>query len=353
MAKKRSLTNRTAEPQKFDDLKLINGIGPGVEKRLHGVGIFTYAQLAELSPADVAAAVTDLTGLSAERIIKQDWIGQARMLAEESIPTEAQSDVELQAGTRHGIASSTPVEPPAHIRHNHPAPFEGEAQKEVAPSEELYHTATFTLEFLLDKSNSVHRTHVVHVQSGRERSWAGWQSTQFEDFLSQSARLNITPGESVPPIVGESEYATTEVEESKQLSAVASKPRLEGTIYLRDLETIGAEPEGPRKILYHDQPFDVRLTLDLTELIVSQDTPLKYKASIFGKNRGGRSGQFVREAEGTLLPADRVTIDLEGNTLPQGTYQLAATVILALPTMKLTPKTGAIALIDGGLVQVY
>jgi NADH-quinone oxidoreductase subunit E len=81
MSKKRPPTNRAAEPPRIDDLKLINGIGPKVEKRLNGVGIFTFAQLAALSPADIAAAVTDHAGLSAERIIKQDWIGQARKLA--------------------------------------------------------------------------------------------------------------------------------------------------------------------------------------------------------------------------------------------------------------------------------
>lgn len=81
MVRKRSPANKVAQPPRIDDLKLINGIGPGVEKRLNGVGVFTYTQLAALSPADVAAAVADLSGLSSERIIKQDWIGQALKLA--------------------------------------------------------------------------------------------------------------------------------------------------------------------------------------------------------------------------------------------------------------------------------
>src|SRR5260370_8724472 len=93
MASKRSPTNRAAEPPRTDDLKLINGIGPAVEKRLNGVGIFTFVQLAALSPADIAAAVADLTGLSAERIIKQDWIGQPPSLATESISTAAPNDI--------------------------------------------------------------------------------------------------------------------------------------------------------------------------------------------------------------------------------------------------------------------
>jgi predicted flap endonuclease-1-like 5' DNA nuclease len=84
MARRSSSTSMAVKPPNTDDLKLINGIGPGVESRLHGVGIYTFAQLAALSPADIAASVSGLAGLTTERIIKQDWIGQARKLASES-----------------------------------------------------------------------------------------------------------------------------------------------------------------------------------------------------------------------------------------------------------------------------
>ncbi len=95
MAKKKyPSTSGAGEPFAKDNLQLINGIGPGVEKRLNGVGIFTFVQLAEFSPADIAAAVADLFGMSAERIIKQNWMGQARKLSEESMQTGAQVDVE-------------------------------------------------------------------------------------------------------------------------------------------------------------------------------------------------------------------------------------------------------------------
>jgi helix-hairpin-helix protein len=97
MARKDSHTSRPTEPPEIDDLKLINGIGPAVERRLHGVGIFTFAQLAALSPADIAAAVADLAGLSAERIIKQDWISQARRLAAGSKPTRPQQGKETES----------------------------------------------------------------------------------------------------------------------------------------------------------------------------------------------------------------------------------------------------------------
>jgi hypothetical protein len=97
MSKKRSDTSRGEEQREINDLKLINGIGPTVERRLHGIGCFTYAQLAALSSADIAAAVAGISGLTSERIIKYDWIGQAQKLASESISSEAREEVEAPA----------------------------------------------------------------------------------------------------------------------------------------------------------------------------------------------------------------------------------------------------------------
>ncbi|HYX49968.1 MAG TPA: hypothetical protein VE843_09525, partial [Ktedonobacteraceae bacterium] len=109
----------------------------------------------------------------------------------------------------------------------------------------------------------------------------------------------------------------------------------------------------PRSLLPHDQPFDIRLTLDLSEMSVPANIPLNYRASIYGKSRGSRAGQTVGEAEGTIKPTDTVTINVEGTPLPEGTYRLAATVMVALPGMKLIPRPSTMAIIDAGPVQVY
>ena len=70
----------------MDDFKLINGIGPAIERRLHEVGVTTFAQLAALSP-DGLATLVEGAGVSPERIVKQDWIGRAGELA--SVSTES------------------------------------------------------------------------------------------------------------------------------------------------------------------------------------------------------------------------------------------------------------------------
>ena len=69
-------------PVPKDDLKLVTGIGPGLEKKLQDVGITSFEQIANLSDlqiADLEANVVKFTG----RIKRDDWIGQAQKLIKE------------------------------------------------------------------------------------------------------------------------------------------------------------------------------------------------------------------------------------------------------------------------------
>lgn len=61
-----------------DDLKRIKGIGPKNEDQLNALGIFTFAQIAAWSPANVEWVEGYLSFPG--RIGREDWIGQAREL---------------------------------------------------------------------------------------------------------------------------------------------------------------------------------------------------------------------------------------------------------------------------------
>ena len=63
-----------------DDLKRIKGIGPKNEEALNDLGIFTFAQIAAWSPENVdwVEERLDFPG----RIEREDWINQARQLAD-------------------------------------------------------------------------------------------------------------------------------------------------------------------------------------------------------------------------------------------------------------------------------
>ena len=76
------LSNPTAVPTGADDLTRIRGIGAAIARRLSAAGVATFEQLAEQSPASLAALV-GVAGYSASQIARQDWIGQARELATE------------------------------------------------------------------------------------------------------------------------------------------------------------------------------------------------------------------------------------------------------------------------------
>jgi len=67
------------KPARPDDLKAIGGIGPKLEQVLNGFGVWTYAQIARWTPAEIAW-VDDRLGF-AGRIGRDDWTGQAARLA--------------------------------------------------------------------------------------------------------------------------------------------------------------------------------------------------------------------------------------------------------------------------------
>ena len=64
------------EVQLPDDLVVLRGVGPAFAQRLQRAGIRTYADLARLTPEEVA----ERCQLPVWRIRRDDWIGQAAAL---------------------------------------------------------------------------------------------------------------------------------------------------------------------------------------------------------------------------------------------------------------------------------
>ncbi|MBD3678116.1 MAG: NADH-quinone oxidoreductase subunit NuoE [Rhodobacteraceae bacterium] len=65
---------------KADDLKMIKGVGPGLEKKLNDLGIWHYDQVAALTSEQIAWVDTQLKFRG--RIERDDWVAQAKVLAE-------------------------------------------------------------------------------------------------------------------------------------------------------------------------------------------------------------------------------------------------------------------------------
>lgn len=69
-----------AKPKtRASNLKRISGLGPKVEELLHKAGVKTFADIAAWNEADIARFDREL-GLDG-RIVRDDWIGQARKLS--------------------------------------------------------------------------------------------------------------------------------------------------------------------------------------------------------------------------------------------------------------------------------
>jgi NADH-quinone oxidoreductase subunit E len=62
-----------------DDLKLISGVGPVLERNMNAVGITTWAQVAKLTPEQIAAVEGEL-GFKG-RVTRDRWLEQADALA--------------------------------------------------------------------------------------------------------------------------------------------------------------------------------------------------------------------------------------------------------------------------------
>jgi len=337
MARKQSRVPIAVSPQ-ADDFKLIGGIGLALAGRLHDAGIRTFAQMASLSPARLAARVS---GLSAKQIARQGWIGQARKLARKKPRPKSQ-------------------------------------RKETATPTIRQHYENFTIEFLLDEKNEARRTRVLHVQSGDADTWAGWVSEQLIDFLARHTEVRVpavklAPKESdvsrsgasqivsnasgpmVMPIAQPVPPPSTEVDLALPVTEIAQRffpspavVDLAGTLRLRDSKVVLIDSDIPISFLRQGQPYHVWLTLDLTEVVAPGEAPLIIKATVIFKQLGGPH-QPVGETSSTIKLADGATLGIAGISLPPGIYRLNAFVRLTSNEA----KPGLTASLKGDLLQVY
>ena len=73
------LVDQIADARERDDLKMIKGVGPAIEKTLNEMGIRNFEQIAAMSEYDIDRIARRLKGFRT-RIYREDWMGQARDL---------------------------------------------------------------------------------------------------------------------------------------------------------------------------------------------------------------------------------------------------------------------------------
>ena len=301
-----SATAAMSLPGPADDLKLIHGIGPAIESHLHDVGIQTYAQLAALSPGELAKLLHGCAGISAQQIAKHDWIGQARALA-----------------------ATAPPKP----------------DDEPASAERRQRYATFTADLLLDEDSNVRRTSATHVQSGAQETWPGWAGEKLIDFFATQAGMRslATPvAASAPP---------------------ALRVAPEGVVRLSGLAAFERGTDNQLRVLQANQPFDVHLDMDLSEVAMPDSAQLASCVQLFARKLGEQTrislGVLTNSANSPVVEQ----IGLFDLTLPQGLYRLEASADFKIATAETDaqPDTtaaagtgeGLQAFLEGSLLLVY
>ncbi|SFK54213.1 endonuclease [Shimia haliotis] len=78
-AKAKAAAQAPASSGGADDLKLLKGVGPALEKKLHAAGVTTFAQIAAWGSQDIADMDDKLSFKG--RIERDGWVEQAKKLA--------------------------------------------------------------------------------------------------------------------------------------------------------------------------------------------------------------------------------------------------------------------------------
>ena len=79
-----SVEDLSGENVPRDNLKMIKGVGPAIEKTLNEMGICHFDQIAEMSEYEIDRVAHRLKGFRS-RIYREDWIGQARDLHDQKV----------------------------------------------------------------------------------------------------------------------------------------------------------------------------------------------------------------------------------------------------------------------------
>ena len=86
-----------------DKLTLIKGVGPQNEKKLHGLGVYHFAQIAAWTPENATWAGSFMAFPG--RIEREDWIGQAKLLATGTSPASSAADEEAEKAAAEKAAA--------------------------------------------------------------------------------------------------------------------------------------------------------------------------------------------------------------------------------------------------------
>ena len=268
-----------------DDFEKIFGIGPVRAQRLWDAGILTYDDLARRTPAEIAATLADVAGISSDLIASQDWTGKARELAgppaETSVPRQ--------------------------------------------------HYAAFHIEFLLESDNRVRRTKVHHHETDARDAWPGWDKERLLSFLRERIPLPVeappadTPGLE-PAHVPTSNQPVVSVRSASTSQSSPPAPAHLPSWFL-SIEELTPIRDGQRSYIWRaDEPTAVRLTMRLGSTGMPTHNTLDFSATVAARKFGGHDRLPLGAAHGTIRVSNPLSVEVAGPVPPTGLYRIVATV---------------------------
>jgi predicted flap endonuclease-1-like 5' DNA nuclease len=285
MSGKRANSPGKRKQHKADDFKLIKGVTHSTESRLHEAKIFTLSQLAAITPANLAELIGNLEGVTEERIIEQEWIGQARILASKS----------------------------------------GKEQVEEPSPIENMENEGFVVDLFLDDNKQVRKTQVLQVKSDEGDEWEGWDETRLINFFIQRAKIKL------PLKVGQTEVV---IAEAKAAIAKPIAPPLEQpanppkVINLRSLEMIPANHQKASRLIKSGESFNVRLSFGIDDRLKSKS--FEYAAFISAIKYGGNSRRVLRQIRGVINAGDdAIMVEVNRPDWQPGLYKIEAMLELS------------------------
>jgi hypothetical protein len=290
----------------MNDLKRIRGIGQSIEQRLNQAGIFTFVEFANLSTKDLASILFGIPGISAERISENGWISQAKKLARK----EAKVD-------------------------------------KLIPDNNVQSSALFSIDLLIDQRCCVRRTHILHVQSLKESSWAGWNQNKLSSFILENAFLKPTPT-TAKEIENDLETKSLEVEESQETGL----QEIHGDLYISEVEIQPKQGKVVKWLVSKNEPFAVGLILDMGAISIPSGTKLQYHAEIQVKNLADGTRQNIGEEKGIIESQNLFPLVVNCHAMPEGSYRLEAYVILSPDLENRNPKPHLMAMTEGKVFRV-
>lgn len=302
-----------------DDFKKIKGVGDSIAKALVESGICRFRELADLTPLELTGLLKDRVAfISPQRIQRDDWIGQAKNLADQAQPAATGMEKPSERGSA-----------------NHPQ--EVEKADTDAKRETWKEVADFFVSFgyTIDPEGEERiQTRVHHSQAGHFNQWEGIATKELLGWMLDQANL-----------AGE---ASSEMEAAQPAQQVPSQPEAGPASFLELSypRVSEAEPAGTSQMQATHLHLESSLTVSGPRADELCGNRLPYWVEVHLVDTDTNRSERVASYKAQLSPGEQVYTIQQDFPIPRaGRYQLYLVA-------SLLAKEGSVVYLQGPVVRV-